>query len=110
MTDLRPIPKPTPHGDILRFIYEKDGRMTLEGEEDGQTDGFEKRREKQQDWGRIIDEKMSKEHINKEHRELKESKRKKKENTLIQDKTEGEKGSKRGVVGKSRMKGKKSVR
>lgn len=55
--------------------------MTLEGEEDGQTDGFEKRREKQQDWGRIIDERMSKEHINKEHRELKESKRKKGEYT-----------------------------
>lgn len=32
MTDLHPLPKPAPHGDILRFIYEKDGGMT-EGRE-----------------------------------------------------------------------------
>lgn len=24
VTDLLPLPKPDPHGDILRFIYEKD--------------------------------------------------------------------------------------
>lgn len=52
MTDLRPLPKPAPHGDILRFIYEKDGGMTREAEgggkqKDGQRDRFEKRREKQ---------------------------------------------------------------
>lgn len=29
MTDLRPLPKLAPHGDI-RFIYEKDGGMTGE--------------------------------------------------------------------------------
>lgn len=60
MTDLRPLPKPAPHGDILRFIYEKDGGMT--GEEQGggkqkdrrKRDRFEKRREQQQDRGREL--------------------------------------------------------
>lgn len=30
MTDLCPLPKPAPHGDILLFIFEKDGGMTGE--------------------------------------------------------------------------------
>ena len=38
MTDLRPLPKPAPHGDILRFIYEKDGGMTGEGQGAGKTE------------------------------------------------------------------------
>lgn len=33
VTDLRPLPKLAPQGDILRFIYEKDGEMTEGGAE-----------------------------------------------------------------------------
>lgn len=52
MTDLRPLPKPAPHGDILRFIYEKDGRMTRgEREEENSKTGqkIDLTREKQAD-------------------------------------------------------------
>lgn len=42
MTDLGPLPKPVPHGDILRFIYKDDGGMVgkkrrgAEGEDEKQ--------------------------------------------------------------------------
>lgn len=57
MTDLCPLPKPAPHGEILRFIYEKDGGMTREEtgggkQKDRQKYRFEKRREQQQDRGK----------------------------------------------------------
>lgn len=58
MTDLRPLPNPAPHGDILRFIYEKDEGMTGEPtgggkQRDRGEHRFEKRGEQQQDrgWG-----------------------------------------------------------
>lgn len=37
MTDLRPLPKPAPHGDILLFIYVKDGGMKKQEEENKRT-------------------------------------------------------------------------
>lgn len=49
-TDLCPFPKLAPHGDILRFIYEKYGEMTKKGERGGKTerqkDGFAKTKKK----------------------------------------------------------------
>ncbi len=59
VTDLRPLPKPAPQGDILRFIFKQDGGMMAEGgrrkeQTDRQTDRFEIRAEQQQDMGREL--------------------------------------------------------
>lgn len=90
VTDLCPLAKLDPHGDILRFIYEKDGGMAEEGEE------AEKDLQRQKMLQR---KRTSEERINKECGGEKWKK----------NKTEGVMGSKRGVVGKSSMKGKKSL-
>lgn len=46
MTDLRPLPKPAPQGDILRFIYEKDGGEGGGEQKGRRRDGFEKRQDR----------------------------------------------------------------
>ncbi len=63
MTDLRPLPKPAPQGDILRFIFEKGGGLTTKGggETERQTTRFENKTTKRCG-KKIKDAKMVKKH------------------------------------------------